>query len=346
MPMKLSKFKALFVSSTALIGIIIFYLYFKDRRWFMVFAGGGLGLLLGIGTLYLEEIFRRIAPVKLIGGAIGLAVGLLLARLLSNFFEIFTQGVWQVFLYTMSALGLGYLGAVIGGKTLSELPILEFLEKLSERLLAKVSFGSKQPKAKPKRDAKVIDTSAIIDGRIVEVAKTGWLDGLVFVPRFVVEEIQTLSDSTDPAKRAKGKRALELLQELKEVLKSDFRIIDQNYKNLPTDEKLIKLCAELQAKLITTDYNLNQVCKLYDVEVLNVNELFLALRTPVKPGDQLIIQIVKEGKERDQGVGYLDDGTMVVVEQGKKFIGKEVEVVVAHLLHTPSGRIVFAQPKN
>jgi uncharacterized protein YacL len=345
--MKLSKFRALFVSATTIIGVIIFYLYFKDRGWWMVLAGGGLGLLLGIGTLYLEDIFKRLAPVKLIGGAIGLALGLFLARLISNFFEIFTQGVWQVFLYTMSALGLGYLGAVIGGKTLAELPILDFLEKLSERLLAKVSFGSKPPKsAKPKRNAKVIDTSAIIDGRIVEVAKTGWLDGLIFVPRFVVEEIQTLSDSTDPAKRAKGKRALELLQELKEVLKGDFRIIDQDYKNLPTDEKLIKLCAELQAKLVTTDYNLNQVCKLYDVEVLNVNELFLALRTPVKPGDQLTIQIVKEGKERDQGVGYLDDGTMVVVEQGRKFIGKELEVVVAHLLHTPSGRIVFAQPKN
>jgi len=344
--MKLSKFRALFVSATTIIGVIIFYLYFKDRGWWMVLAGGGLGLLLGIGTLYLEDIFKKIAPVKLIGGAIGLALGLFLARLISNFFEIFTQGVWQVFLYTMSALGLGYLGTVIGGKTLAELPIVDFFEKLSERLLTKVSFGSKSPKTKPKRNVKVIDTSAIIDGRIVEVAKTGWLDGLVFVPRFVVEEIQTLSDSTDPTKRARGKRALELLQELKEVLKSDFRIIDQDYKNLPTDEKLIKLCVELQAKLITTDYNLNQVCKLYDVEVLNVNELFLALRTPIKPGDQITIQIVKEGKERDQGVGYLDDGTMVVVEQGRKFIGKELEVVVAHLLHTPSGRIVFAQPKN
>jgi len=342
----LSKFRLLFILSATVVGTVIFYLYFKDRGWWMAIAGGGLGFLLGVATLYLEDIFRKTSPVKLIGGAIGLALGLLLARLISNFFEIFTQGVWQVFLYTMSALGLGYLGVVIGGKTLAELPILDFLEKLSERILTKFTFGSKSSKAKPKRNAKVLDTSAIIDGRIVEIARIGWLDGLVYVPRFVVEEVQTLSDSTDPAKRTKGKRAIELLQELKAVLRENFRIIDLDYKNLPTDEKLIKVCAELNAKLITTDYNLNQICKLYDVEVLNVNELFLALRSPVKPGDLLTIQVVKEGKERDQGVGYLDDGTMVVVEQGKKFIGNELEVVVAHILHTPSGRIVFAQPKN
>ncbi len=312
----------------------------------MIAAGSLLGLILGGLTLFLEQIIRKLPPIKLIGGSIGLILGLLLARFISSFFEFLTQGVWQVFLYVMSALGLSYLGIVIGGKTLAEISLVEYVENLGERILSKLNFPSKSTRTRPKKNSKVLDTSAIIDGRIIEIAKVGWLEGPVYVPRFVVEEIQLLSDSTDPVKRAKGKRAIELLQELKSVIKGEFKILDLNFKNLPTDEKLIKLCAELQAKLITTDYNLNQICKLYDVEVLNVNELFLALRTPIMPGDKLKVQIVKEGKEKDQGVGYLEDGTMVVVEQGKKHLGEELEVVVSHLIHSSSGRIIFAQIKN
>lgn len=180
----------------------------------------------------------------------------------------------------------------------------------------------------------------------MELAKIGWLEGPLLLPRIVLEEIQLLSDCTDPSKRGKGRRALELLNELKEVFKGELRIVEQNYKNLSTDEKLIKICQEYSAKLLTTDFNLNKLSQIYGVEVLNINELFLALRPTVKPGDVITVQVIKEGKERDQGVGYLEDGTMVVIENARHLVGETLEVIVSHLLHSPSGRIVFAQLKE
>ncbi|MFN3407297.1 MAG: PIN/TRAM domain-containing protein, partial [Caldimicrobium sp.] len=265
-----------------------------------------------------------------------------------SLFEVFTGGVWQVFLYLMSALGLGYLGIMLGGKKIEEIKLSEYLDRISEKIINKFSSPVKSisKKAAKRGIPKIIDTSAIIDGRLVEIAKTGWLEGPFLIPRIVLEEMHLLADSTDPQKRAKGRRALELLNELKEICKGELRIVEEDYKNLPTDEKLIKIAHEYGGKLITTDYNLNKVSKLYGVEVLNINELFLALRPAIRPGDLLNLQIVKEGKEKEQGVGYLEDGTMVVVENGRPLIGKEVEVVVSHLLYSPSGRIIFAQLKN
>ena len=338
----------LILISSLLGGAIFYYFYYKEKGISFVISGALLGALLAFITIYLEEKIRKIPFLKILGGSLGLILGLFLAKLISSFFEIFTSRVWQVFLYVMSGVGLGYLGIMLGGKKVEEVKIGEFLEKfiekLSGKILSPVSPISK--KFSKKGFPKVLDTSAIIDGRIVELAKTGWLEGPLILPRIVLEEIQLLSDSTDPIKRSKGRRALELLNELKEIFQGEFRIVDQNYKNLSTDEKLIKICSELSAKLITTDFNLNKLSKLYGVEVLNINELFLALRPTVKPGDLITVQIVKEGKERDQGVGYLEDGTMVVVENAKHLIGKNLEVVVNHLIHSPTGRIVFAQLRN
>lgn len=329
-------------------GGIFYYFYYDQKGLPLVITGALLGAGLSFITIYLEEKIRKIPLLKILGGSLGLILGLGLAKLISSFFEIFTSGVWQVFLYVMSALGLGYLGIMLGGKKVEELKIGEFFEKIIEKLSGKIPSPVSPISKKFSRKGfpKVLDTSAIIDGRIVELAKTGWLEGPLLLPRIVLEEIQLLSDSTDPLKRSKGRRALELLNELKEVFHGELKIIELNYKNLPTDEKLIKICSELSAKLITTDYNLNKLSKLYGVEVLNINELFLALRPSVRPGDLLTIQIVKEGKERDQGVGYLEDGTMVVVENAKHLIGKNLEVVVSHLIHSPTGRIVFAQLRN
>lgn len=327
---------------------IFYYFYYAERGLPWVIAGGLLGVILGLVTLYLEEKIRKLPLLKLIGGSLGLILGLALAKLISSFFEIFTGGVWQVFLYVMSALGLGYLGIMLGGKKIEEIGLSEFLERLGEKLASKITtpVSSISKKFSRKGTPKILDTSAIIDGRILELAKTSWLEGPVLLPRVVLEEIQMLADSSDPVKRSKGRRALDLLKELKEAFKGELRIIDQNYKNLPTDEKLIKLCSEFSAKLVTTDYNLNKMSQLYGVEVLNINELFLALRPSVKPGDLITIQIIKEGKERDQGVGYLEDGTMVVVENARHLIGKHLDVVVSHLLHSPTGRIVFAQLRD
>ncbi|MEZ0344345.1 MAG: PIN domain-containing protein [Caldimicrobium sp.] len=347
--MKKYLFQILLILLSSFLGGGIFYYFYYDQKGVsFVIVGALLGAALSFITIYLEKKIRKIPLLKILGGSLGLILGLGLAKLISSFFEIFTSGVWQVFLYVMSALGLGYLGIMLGGKKVEELKIGEFFEKVIEKLPGKISSPVSPISKKFSRRGfpKVLDTSAIIDGRIVELAKTGWLEGPLLLPRIVLEEIQLLSDSTDPIKRSKGRRALELLNELKEVFQGELKIIDQNYKNLPTDEKLIKICSEHSAKLITTDYNLNKLSKLYGVEVLNINELFLALRPSVRPGDLITVQIVKEGKERDQGVGYLEDGTMVVVENAKHLIGKNLEVVVSHLIHSPTGRIVFAQLRN
>lgn len=328
---------------------LFYYSYYREKGIVFTFIGALLGLALGMVILLLEERIRKLPFLQILGGSLGLILGLGLAKLLSFFFEIFTQGVWQVFLYLMSALGLGYLGMVLGGEKVKEVKIGDFIEKFTEKIAkiyTPISTVSKKLGSK-KEVTKIVDTSAIIDGRIVEICKTGWLEGIVLIPKIVLDEIQHLADSSDPSKRSKGRRALDLLNELKGIEKIEFKIVDQNYKELSnTDEKLIKLCKDLNAKLITTDYNLNKLSQLQGVEVLNINELFLALRPPIFPGESLKIQIIKEGKEKNQGVGYLEDGTMVVVEGGKLFLGKELEVVVSHLLHSPTGRIVFANLKE
>jgi len=337
----------LLVLISLLVGGGVFYYFYYDTKGLpIVIAGALLGAGISFLFIYLEEKIRKIPFLKILGGSLGLILGLFLAKLLSSFFEIFTGGVWQVFLYVMSALGLGYLGIMLGGKKIEEIKIGEFFEKLGERVFSKLPSPSLPlSKKTPKRSGipKILDTSAIIDGRILELAKTGWLEGPIILPKSVLEEIHQLADSTDPIKRSKGRRALDLLNELKEVFKGDLRIHEQNYKNFPTDQKLIKICQEFSGKLITTDYNLNKLSGLYGIEVLNINELFLALRPSVRPGDLITVQVVKEGKEREQGVGYLDDGTMVVVENAKHLIGEELEVVVNHIIHSPTGRIVFAQ---
>lgn len=347
--MKKYRFQILLLLISFLLGSAVFYYFYYSTKGIPWVIGGGLlGVALGVLTIYLEKTIRRLPLLRIIGGVLGLILGLGLAKLISSFFEIFTSGAWQVFLYIMSALGLSYLGIMLFSKKIEEIKVGEYFEKVSERLLTKLfsPVSTLSKKFSRKSYPKVIDTSAIIDGRILELAKIGWLEGPLLLPRIVLEEIQLLSDSTDPSKRGKGRRALELLNELKEVFKGELRIVEQNYKNLSTDEKLIKICQEYSAKLLTTDFNLNKLSQIYGVEVLNINELFLALRPTVKPGDVITVQVIKEGKERDQGVGYLEDGTMVVIENARHLVGETLEVIVSHLLHSPSGRIVFAQLKE
>lgn len=191
---------------------------------------------------------------------------------------------------------------------------------------------------------KILDTSAVIDGRIAEIAKTGFLDGVIYVPKFVLNEIQMLADSQENVKRNRARRSLDVLNELKEIPHINLKIITRDYENIhKTDEKLLKLAKDINGAIITNDYNLNKVAKIEGIKILNINDLAVALRQIYLPGEKLTIQVIKEGKERAQGVGYLPDGTMVVLENGKELIGKEVEVKVTSVLQTSSGRIIFTQ---
>ncbi len=328
----------LLVLAAAVIGFVTFW-YFPPKEgpvyspWLGFLAGAGVGLVI----LWVERLIRRLPLSQLVGGAVGLLLGLGVAKLLSSFFQVLAQGVVSTFIYVMLALALGYLGLVVGGRRFREL-------KIMEGLAHPFSYVSKRL---PKKECpKVVDTSAIIDGRLADICETGWIDGPLIIPNFVLSEVQHIADSKDPRKRERGRRGLDALNRIRESGKVEVRFIDQDYPRIRAiDEKLVRLSRDLKAKLITTDFNLNKVARLKGVEVLNVNELAMALRPVVTPGEELRLQVLKEGKEKDQGVGYLEDGTMVVVEGGRHLIGKEVTVVVSSVLQTPSGRIVFVQPK-
>ncbi len=191
---------------------------------------------------------------------------------------------------------------------------------------------------------KIVDTSAIIDGRILEIAKTGFLEGTLVIPKFVLKELQNIADSKDHDRRVKGRHGLEIVKALKELKKPEVWFVDDDYPHIKeVDSKLIELAKRKHAKLITTDYNLQELAEIRGVEVLNINQLALAIKPPLEAGDHLRIKIVREGKEKGQGIGYLIDGTMVVVDDAAQFIGKEVDCVVHSVIQQDTGRIVFAR---
>lgn len=194
---------------------------------------------------------------------------------------------------------------------------------------------------------KILDTSAIVDGRIADICKTGFLEGELLIPRFVLRELQQVADSQDPLKRNRGRRGLDILNRMRKEKKVNIRIIDRDFPDVrDVDAKLIKLAKVMGARVITNDFNLNKIAELEGVEVLNINELSNALKPYVLPGEELRVQIIREGKEAEQGVGYLDDGTMVVVEEGKRYINSTVDTVVTSVLQTPAGRMIFVRLKT
>jgi len=227
---------------------------------------------------------------------------------------------------------LGYNLAEVHGRTLLRL----FNPTSTEALL--VAEGVLQPAS-----AKILDTSVVIDGRIRGLLASGLLEGQVIVPQCVVDELQALADSANSEKRGKGRRGLKLLTELKESYGRRIVLNSTRYEGNGADDKLLRLTADTGGTLLTADYNLAQVARVQDLKVLNLSELVIALRPEVQPGDSLQIKIVREGKEADQGVGYLEDGTMVVVEEGRSRIGERLQVTVTGALQTPTGRLVFAR---
>jgi len=189
-----------------------------------------------------------------------------------------------------------------------------------------------------------VDTSAIIDGRIQDILKTKFMEGKIVIPRFVLKELQQIADSTDPIKRQRGRRGLEILNTIQKESGLNLSLHEEEFPEVKeVDAKLVKLAQLLQAKILTVDFNLNHVASFQGVKVLNINELANALKPVVFPGEQMQIKLLKEGKEYNQGVGYLDDGTMVVVEDGRRLIGQEIKVVVTSVLQTPAGRMIFTK---
>lgn len=214
--------------------------------------------------------------------------------------------------------------------------------------LRKVVQIKTKDKLLSKGSPKVLDTSVIIDGRIFDLCQTGFIEGTLIIPAFVLQELRHIADSSDNLKRNRGRRGLDILNKIQKELKEvDVQVTEKDFPQIAeVDSKLLKLAQELNGKVITNDYNLNKVAEFQGVPVLNINELANAIKPVVLPGEEMRIQIVKDGKESGQGVAYLDDGTMIVVEGGRKFIGETKDVVVTSVLQTAAGRMIFAKQKE
>ena len=214
-------------------------------------------------------------------------------------------------------------------------------------LLFTSNSGAEQKISSGRDLLKILDTSSIIDGRIADLCKTGFLEGVLIIPNFVLNELQKIADSSDPLRRNRGRRGLDILNKIQKENQVAVRIFDMDYEDLTeVDTKLLRLARELEAKVVTNDFNLNKVAELYGVEVLNINELSNAIKPVVLPGEEMVVHVLRDGKEYGQGIGYLEDGTMIVVEGGKNYIGLNIEILVTSVLQTSAGRMIFAKPKD
>ncbi|MEW6662213.1 MAG: PIN/TRAM domain-containing protein [Bacillota bacterium] len=289
-------------------------------------------------TKWLETRIHKMPTQDIIGGVIGLILGLIIANLFGASFQRLPYV--GTYLPIGGSLILGYLGWSFGTKK-------------REELLSPFSFfqrsGSKDKasKVESKNQYKILDTSVIIDGRIADICKSGFIDGTLIIPSFVLEELRHIADSSDLLKRNRGRRGLDILNRIRKELDVMVRIHEKDFDDLvEVDSKLVRLAKEMGAQVITNDYNLNKVAELQGIRVLNINELANAVKPVVLPGEEMQVQVIKDGKEAGQGVAYLDDGTMIVVENGRRFIGQNIVVLVTSVLQTAAGRMIFAKPKN
>jgi len=293
------------------------------------------GLLLAALALLMEKELKKIPLKNLLGSFIGLILGFMVANLISNVFLSNPFNHQQITLPLYGGLyGIcGYIGLRIG------------LKKGEEIHLSGLKLFSKG--IPHSENTKILDTSVIIDGRIADITETGFIEGTLLVPQFVLSELQHIADSSDSIKRTRGKRGLEVLHHIQKQAGVDVKIVDTDYPGIKeVDSKLIELAKEVRGKIVTNDSNLNKVAELQGIEVLNINELANSLKPVVLPGEEMNVKILKEGKESGQGVAYLDDGTMIVIDNGKKQMGKTVDVIVTSVLQTPAGRMIFARLKE
>ncbi|WP_227764069.1 PIN/TRAM domain-containing protein [Zhaonella formicivorans] len=288
-------------------------------------------------TKWFESRLQKTPTQDIVGGAIGLIIGLIIANLFGV--SIYRLPLVGPYLAIAASLIISYLGWSVGTKKKEE--FFSFLGGF------RLGGKEKIPKTEgPKINYKILDTSVIIDGRIADICKSGFVEGILLIPGFVLEELRHIADSSDLLKRNRGRRGLDILNKIRKELDVMVKIHEKDYEDIAeVDSKLVRLAQELGAPVITNDFNLNKVAELQGVKVLNINELANAVKPIVLPGEEMVVQVIKDGKEMGQGVGYLDDGTMIVVENGKRYIGQTISVLVTSVLQTAAGRMIFAKPK-
>jgi uncharacterized protein YacL len=292
-------------------------------------AGAGAAVL----VLAFELRVRALSLKRLLGAVAGSILGIFGAFLFSLVLRnSLPSGKTQSLLEIFVLLLMSYVGLVVGANK-GDLLNLNALGNLFN-----------QERTGVRQEGKILDTSSIIDGRIADMAETGFLEGPLLIPEFVLRELQMVADSQDGSKRQRGRRGLDVLQRMQGNIQLDIEIVTTDYPRIrEVDLKLIELAKELGGKILTTDFNLNKVAHLHAVEVLNINDLANSLKPVVLPGEKMNIAILKEGKEYNQGVGYLDDGTMVVVDHARRMIGRSVEISVTSVLQTASGKMIFGR---
>ncbi|MCL6558300.1 MAG: PIN/TRAM domain-containing protein, partial [Firmicutes bacterium] len=291
-------------------------------------------------TVLIEQYLQKTPTQDLVMGSVGLIIGLIIANLMGSILSFL--GWPGKALWIGLTLLLAYLGMSIGIKKREDLlGLFSSFPKFGKERAAKTEARAGQ--------YKILDTSVIIDGRIADLCESGFIEGVMLVPAFVLEELRHIADSPDLLKRNRGRRGLDILNKMRKELDIKVQVYD-NTKGLEdiaeVDTKLVKLGQKLGAKIITNDFNLNKVAELHGVKVLNINELANAVKPVVLPGEEMVVQVVKDGKEMGQGVAYLDDGTMIVVDGGKRYINQTIAVLVTSVLQTAAGRMIFAKPKN
>ena len=294
----------------------------------------GFGFLIAMVILLAELRLRHAEISGLVGGSVGVVLGLLVSLLITLVVSHTSEPEsTKSFIEFASLLSLGYLGLVIGTRRGREMRPPPFPEQTNVAA-----------PAAPISLMKLVDTSVLIDGRIADICETHFLDGTLGLPRFVLHELQMVADSSDSLKRQRGRRGLEVLQRMQKMPGLEIRVLDDDFSgNLGVDQKLVELARRTGAKIVTNDYNLNKVARVQNISVLNINELANALKPAVLPGESMRVLILREGKEPTQGVAYLDDGTMVVVDGARRLINRTVDILVTSVHQTPAGKMIFGR---
>lgn len=286
---------------------------------------------------WMEDMLFKLPVGDLLFGTLGLIIGLSVATLLGFSVKSIDLPVITEVVPVILAIVFGYLGFRLGYKKRDEL-----LQMFNRSPVQK-----KRSDSEVKMTEKLLDTSVIIDGRIADISETGFIEGALIVPQFVLTELQHIADSSDTLKRTRGRRGLDILKRLQDERLSQVKIVEKDFEDITeVDLKLVRLAKQRGAQILTNDFNLNKVCDLHQVQVLNINDLANAVKPVVIPGEDMQVVIIKDGKEQHQGVAYLDDGTMIVVEGGRSYIGQAITVTVTSVLQTSAGRMIFAKPKE
>ena len=295
--------------------------------------GVAVGCAVAVAIILTEFLFRKVALKVILGGILGFIIGLTSASIIATPLKLvpLEQNLLNFIVLLLNGF-FGYLGVTIG---------IREGERINPASIKKLFRGGAD------ENLKILDTSVIIDGRIADVCETEFLDGTLIIPQFILQELQHIADSSDSLKRARGRRGLDVLHRIQKMNHMEVRIVDDDIPRIrEVDSKLIALAKRSGAKIVTNDFNLNKVAELQGIKVLNINDLSNAVKPVALPGETMRVFVLKEGKEPGQGVAYLDDGTMIVVENGRRHISRNVEVAVTSVLQTAAGRMIFTRLKD